>query len=286
MSSFDKSAVEVASLSVGELSRVSEALVGKEATDCWQLSNGACAANYGVYFDEDKVVVKAVVGADSGTLAVNLLSVLKQLEGTGVAPAPRSDVVVPCATHDGRKACAVAMSLVPGKPANELVRRDGVPAVEAYGEIGTTLGKLHSSSSSPGVVALQDDEGASSGASSANQANVKNDVADPRYLETFVRVVSLEETLRRDCDDVFGEWATARLDGARRALGRRDLPRGLLHGDPYADNHVLVWDSDKKAVTRATLVDWEDVAVGPFAYDLACALVACAFPVVVEKKRE
>mmetsp|Transcript_20000 Transcript_20000/g.61885 ORF Transcript_20000/g.61885 Transcript_20000/m.61885 type:complete len:352 (-) Transcript_20000:48-1103(-) len=252
MASFDKSAVDVAELSASELARVVEALLEEKPARTWKLSNGSCAANYGVSYRDRDAVVKAVVGEDCAVLAANQARVLRALAGSGVAPeALGAARTVLCETTTGASACAMAMALVPGQAANVLVRRQGVPAVAAYGALGTSLGRLHSLATEDVVV-------------------VENDLADPRYLEKFVRVPGALE------DAISADWlSAARLERARAVLRRSDLPRGILHGDPYADNLVVRYEDG--VVTNATFVDWEDVALGPLAYDLACALVACAF---------
>ena len=266
MTSFDKSAVDVAQLSVGELNRVTKNLLGEVPEKSWKLSNGACAANYGVeFFDKMRAVIKAVVGDDSESLAANQLSVLNSLNGSRVSPDLLCDRSVSCVTTDGAKACAVAMEFVDGDAANVLVRDKGFEPVMCYGAVGTALGSLH--------------------ALKRPTSRIRNDLGHDRYLETFIRLpqeleASVTQLLSSSPEShtvAFGHWllTDSRLPSARKALGRQDLPRGLLHGDPYADNVVLqIVDG---AVRRATLVDWEDVAVGPLAYDLASALVACAF---------
>ena len=53
-----------------------------------------------------------------------------------------------------------------------------------------------------------------------------------------------------------------------------DVPRGLLHGDPFLDNLLA-----KESGEVVGWVDWEDVAIGPLMFDVCvsqpAALRAC-----------
>ena len=51
-----------------------------------------------------------------------------------------------------------------------------------------------------------------------------------------------------------------------------DVPRGLIHGDPFLDN-LLAKDSGEVV----GWVDWEDVAVGPLMFDVGCSLIGCCY---------
>lgn len=62
-----------------------------------------------------------------------------------------------------------------------------------------------------------------------------------------------------------------------RQLYDRDLPQGLIHGDPYLDNVLYSPDGDLLA-----LIDWEDSCQGPFVLDLAACVGACCFSSVNE----
>lgn len=46
------------------------------------------------------------------------------------------------------------------------------------------------------------------------------------------------------------------------------LPRGALHGDPFLDNMVV----DPDTLEVKALIDTEDMAIGPFLFDIACCL--------------
>lgn len=62
------------------------------------------------------------------------------------------------------------------------------------------------------------------------------------------------------------------LECLQKAMGA-DLPRGVLHGDPFLDN-VLV---DGASGALCGFVDLEDVTVGPCLFDAACCACACCF---------
>mmetsp|Transcript_8751 Transcript_8751/g.27524 ORF Transcript_8751/g.27524 Transcript_8751/m.27524 type:complete len:357 (-) Transcript_8751:914-1984(-) len=254
MAAFDKATVDVAELSAEELERVSAALGVRGPWE--KLSNGGCAANYA----SAVAVLKAVVGPEAESLALTQLAVLGAVAPSGAGPRPMSASVAACATTKGVKACAVAMERVQGRAVNVLVREGAVDAVEGYGAVGGALGRLHAAN--PRLDDLPD-------------------VADERFVERFLRIDrGVEDELAPHRGDPFVEWVACddwrRLRDARAALRARDLPRGLLHGDPYPDNAVALVDPDR-AVRAVTLIDWEDASCGPLCYDLGCALVAVAF---------
>lgn len=245
---FDKSCVDVAELSDQEIRRVAAEL-GVDGP--WRkLSNGGCAANYVV----GSAVVKAVVGADAVDLARDHLAVLRCLDGRG-APKPVSDKTVACVTTSGLPARALAMELVAGEAANVLARTGVEGAIAA---VGGALGRLHALRVDPPV---------------------SSSVSHPSFLERFLRVSESVEDALQGASHGFVEWLSssdwARLGRARRALKAQGLPAGLLHGDPYTDNLMLVVEDG--VIVSARLVDWEDACVGPLMYDLGCALVASAF---------
>ncbi len=53
---------------------------------------------------------------------------------------------------------------------------------------------------------------------------------------------------------------------------KADVPRGLLHGDPFLDN--LLAKDDGEVVGW---IDWEDVAIGPLMFDVGCAIIGCCY---------
>mmetsp|Transcript_21783 Transcript_21783/g.86485 ORF Transcript_21783/g.86485 Transcript_21783/m.86485 type:complete len:398 (-) Transcript_21783:222-1415(-) len=285
MTSFDKSSVDAAELSDKELHRVFAALFPEAhypPQRTWKLSNGACAANYAVVrADGSRCVVKAVTGDESASLASTQVRVLRALRGACVAPDAVSDEVVACVTSKDAPASAVAMEFVVGAPANLLVRDGRVSPVVAYAALGAALARLHRFFS-PGADTVTPRRDA---VDLLAEVAAANDVAHPRYLETYIRVPAdrtlddLGTSLEDNPHPFVTGWllADGRLAEARRSLADRKLARGLLHGDPYADNLMLELSDDGGDVARARLIDWEDACVGPIAYDLGCAAVACAF---------
>ena len=94
--------------------------------------------------------------------------------------------------------------------------------------------------------------------------------------------------VRKHLTDEYGEVlvACARVEGhpffafyfeqrrlLREAWHAPNLPRGVLHGDPFPDN-VLVSPSTG---ALAGFVDFEDGCVGPLLFDVACACAAACF---------
>jgi homoserine kinase type II len=74
----------------------------------------------------------------------------------------------------------------------------------------------------------------------------------------------------------------ARLADALRAAAadvartrRRDVPRGLVHGDLFRDN--VLWVGEGDACRIAALLDFESAHDGPFAYDLAVTILSWTF---------
>eukprot|EP01043_Picozoa_sp_COSAG02_P067701 COSAG02_NODE_10971_length_1821_cov_1.216028_3_plen_99_part_00 len=53
---------------------------------------------------------------------------------------------------------------------------------------------------------------------------------------------------------------------------KADVPRGLLHGDPFLDN--LLAKDDGEVVGW---IDCEDVAIGPLMFDVGCAIIGCCY---------
>jgi homoserine kinase type II len=57
------------------------------------------------------------------------------------------------------------------------------------------------------------------------------------------------------------------------ARRRRDVPRGLVHGDLFRDN--VLWEPGCSRI--AALLDFESAHDGPFAYDLAVTLLSWSY---------
>ena len=263
MATFDKSAVDVAELSRAEVDRVVAALGLGAPVECKKLTNGGCAANYRVTLaGGGEVVVKACVGDDATELATSQLDVLKQvaLHG-GAAPAAKSLNVVACRTTTGAQAAAIAMELLPGDACNILIRDGALAEVAAFEALGGAMAKVHGVPPPPDLY----------------------DVGEGDYVERYVRCAAPLEAHPEVWDETeptgFVRWACYNdelqlLRKSRAALVDAALPRGLLHGDAYTDNVMHDAASGKTA-----LVDWEDAAVGPLAFDVATAAVGGGFAV-------
>ena len=263
MATFDKSAVDVAQLSDAEVARVVEALGLGSVSSCAKLTNGGCAANYRVSLGASgrEVVVKACVGGDARELATAQLDVLKQLAmHGGAAPAPTALNVVACATTAGAEAAAIAMALLPGEACNILIRDGAIGEAAAFTALGAALARVHKVPPPAGLY----------------------DVGEGDYVERYVRcaapIEAHPEVWALDEPTGFVKWVLdadrGLLAAARAALADASLPRGLLHGDAYLDN--VMHDAADGATA---LVDWEDAAVGPLAFDVATAAVGGCFAV-------
>jgi len=153
----------------------------------------------------------------------------------------------------------MAMELLGGEAGNRLLRSGEADAPAVFGAIGRALAAAHAVPPPDGLP----DVGA----------------AGSDYIERYVRCAAPLEAhvgtvWRADESTGFVAWAFAagRLDTARAVLADASLPRGLLHGDPYADNVLLDLET-----SQAALVDWEDSCIGPLAFDLACAAAGGCF---------
>jgi Ser/Thr protein kinase RdoA (MazF antagonist) len=60
------------------------------------------------------------------------------------------------------------------------------------------------------------------------------------------------------------------LEEAMRTPG---LPEAILHGDPFLDNML----ADPSTHELTGLIDWEDVAIGPVLFDLACCAIGSCY---------
>ena len=65
----------------------------------------------------------------------------------------------------------------------------------------------------------------------------------------------------------------AALVELRSAMATEGLPRGICHGDPFLDNMLC----DAATGEMRGFVDFEDAAIGPLLFDVACMCVAASF---------
>ena len=72
--------------------------------------------------------------------------------------------------------------------------------------------------------------------------------------------------------EYFGKERDEYLAGLATETMKADVPRGLLHGDPFLDN-LLAKDTGEVV----GWVDWEDVAIGPLMFDVGCAIIGCCY---------
>jgi Ser/Thr protein kinase RdoA (MazF antagonist) len=57
------------------------------------------------------------------------------------------------------------------------------------------------------------------------------------------------------------------------AMATPGLPSGVLHGDPFLDNML----ADPASGELTAIIDWEDIAVGPYVFDVAVCIAGCCF---------
>jgi len=174
----------------------------------------------------------------------------------GTQKALTGDYVVPCKTSDGRPAFATVLEWIDGQTANKLAVTDEAAML---GHLGRVLATLHAAPQPEAKLGLQD-------------------VASDAYLQCFMHWpegTSCDDGLR-EVKEVAGEthelvaFLSPRSADCLKALSAPDLPTGLLHGDPFLDNLMV-------GSAGATLLDWDEAAMGPLALDLACAVVGGCF---------
>jgi len=56
-------------------------------------------------------------------------------------------------------------------------------------------------------------------------------------------------------------------------MSNRNLPKGIIHGDPFLDNVIV----DEKSGHFKGFVDWEDTTVGPLLFDIATAIIGTCY---------
>ena len=64
------------------------------------------------------------------------------------------------------------------------------------------------------------------------------------------------------------------LEDAMCKAEHLNLTRGVIHGDPFADNVML----DPTTGQVSAWVDWEDATTGPILFDVAVAIIGTCFP--------
>ena len=71
----------------------------------------------------------------------------------------------------------------------------------------------------------------------------------------------------------FTSFHAAALPALEATMNKPGLPAGILHGDPFLDNML----ADPTTGKLTGIIDWEDVAVGPLLFDIACCVAGCCY---------
>eukprot|EP00933_Yihiella_yeosuensis_P052989 TRINITY_DN5113_c0_g1_i8.p1 TRINITY_DN5113_c0_g1~~TRINITY_DN5113_c0_g1_i8.p1 ORF type:complete len:406 (+),score=93.23 TRINITY_DN5113_c0_g1_i8:2-1219(+) len=263
----EKAAVDMASLSAEELARVLSAF-GFDSERCTveQVKGGGYSSlNYALNVDhgKEKLLLRVPVGLPEASVR-RQVAVLKALSLEMKVRSPRptlgpqadGDHVVSCRTTDGKEAFAALHSWVEGLTANKLVNKNESGMLQ---HLGSALASLHVAKQPTSELGLKD-------------------VASDSYMQDYMHWPAefswqdgFDEVVKHAGESVdFVEFLRDRWKPARLALEAVGLTRGLLHGDPFLDNLMV-------GAEGATLIDWDEAAMGPLAYDLASALVGSCF---------
>ena len=154
---------------------------------------------------------------------------------------------------------SIVLDFLEGAPADKVLQAGGAAITELlFGGAGSALAKLHSVPL-PSAEAL-----ASTGIRDAGGPG-RYPGADPTAAcfvgmqEQLVEEFAASETL---ADHPFLPLHAAQVPALAKTMAA-DVPRGLLHGDPFLDNLLA-----KESGEVVGWVDWEDVAIGPLMFDV------------------
>jgi homoserine kinase type II len=176
-------------------------------------------------------------------------AVLGHLAAHGV-PTP-----APIVAHDGS-----SMRMIAGKPAalfpwvdGDIVCQRGVTPAAAEA-VGAALARVHVAGHVPGAPL---DEGRFAPEALVTRCARVETSSDPEAR-------ALARALRE---------AVARVARDRR----RDVPRGLVHGDLFRDNVLWKRVGEEQCSSIAALLDFESAHDGPFAYDIAVTILSWSY---------
>lgn len=257
--------MDIATLGREELERLAKAFGIVELDEVpRKLCGGYSSVNFAVVAKQGTVrkLLRVQVGVQEDAVA-RQSHVLRAVKNNGV-PCPEvfastnGTHVLPCSTIDGKPGFAQLHQWVDGVTANKLLGDDEAGMLR---HLGAVLAVLHSSPKLVDCIGLED-------------------VASASYMQSFMHWpagMSWEDGLN-EVMEVAGDshelisLLNSGLAAARAALSEVKLERGMLHGDPFLDN--LMFDTKSQ---MATMIDWDEAASGPLAYDLACAIVGGCF---------
>lgn len=261
----EKADVDLATLSPQELKRLLAAFgVGALDGPPEKLCGGYSSVNYAVSAKggERRNLLRILVGGEEAArrqAGVLLAAAQAGVRCPSAVATPGGECWLQCETTSGQSACAMLHSWVDGSTANKLVADDETGMLA---KLGTILATLHTAPQPEGLELL--------------------DVASDAYIQCFMHsppgiswesgvaeVINAAEA-HGDHGEQFAAFLTERESATREVLQAPGLRRGLLHGDPFLDNLMV-------GPEGATMLDWDEAAVGPLAYDLACSVVGGCF---------
>lgn len=210
---------------------------------------GTVNTSYALELDEGARFFLRIYEEQDADGAAREALVLAHLARHGV-PTP-----APIVGRDGTATRSIA-----GKPAALFPWVDGrmlcqrAVTCEAAETVGAALARIHLAGHAPGA---RLDEGRFDPAHLVARCER---VATSRDPEARL----LAGSLRASMEDI----------AARR---RRDVPRGLVHGDLFRDNVLWTVEGPDRCSRIAALLDFESAHDGPFAYDLAVTILSWSY---------
>lgn len=152
------------------------------------------------------------------------------------------------------------LSWVDGVAADKVVSGGQVPSGDVLASVGASLAALHS-------VAVS---GEAASKLRACEVTGACDVAKHLSGELERKMSGSAHTRAHP---FVTEFYAAEKASLVASMGAAELPRGVLHGDPFLDNML----ADPSSGTLQGFVDLEDFCVGPLLFDVACCASACCF---------
>lgn len=155
----------------------------------------------------------------------------------------------------------MALTWVNGMAADKVLSAGKVDDTVVLASIGAGLAALHS---------VPVDKAAAERMRSCERGSGACDVAKHISGELLAKMRASEHTRTHPYLLDFYEAECAALTSSMAAA---DLPRGILHGDPFLDNMLCEASSGQ----LAGFVDLEDFCLGPLLFDVACCASAACF---------
>jgi len=240
---------------------------GFELSRCERLHSGYSGENYKVVGKDGTHAVlklKPNVSEDNLKGEIRILEYLRKRNFAGACTA------IPMDGEDkGSSKGNEYVTSFKGIPYCVLRYIEGVPAIDlmeialslnentVLRNIGKELAALHSVAVTPDAK-LRD-------LSTGGVATAREHL-DGIYLEKFDEGSALGE-------HTFFKFYQEELVNLIDCLNNDKLPRGIIHGDPFLDNILL----DEKSGNFVAFIDWEDTTVGPYLFDLACAIIGTCY---------